>query len=100
MPNLTRKSLREASKRTKIVDDPDHPGQPKDVSPLALVRSREEVAKLLKQAEVNKSRSLDDDVEYLIAYCQAVQDVVAWLTDATAQRPWLIELGEEVVNES
>ena len=92
---ITRKSMNAAAQRVKIVDDPDHPGQPKDISPLIVVRSRAEVDGLALQALAVKAYAKETKDGELDAYCLAVLDVVGWLTDAKAQRPWLAK-GESI----
>ena len=98
MPNLTRKSLREASKRTKIVDDPDHPGQPKDVSPLALVRSRDDVEHIRRVIAGLKETSAEGQAAW--EYWDGFEHGLRWLLEVDSNSPLTGLLEKEVVNES
>lgn len=87
---LDRATIARNTVKTKIVDDPDHPGQPLNIAPANIVRLQHEVDKLKAQAERLK---VENDELGLNPFCEGVIATLEWLQDKDAQRPWLVDNG-------
>ncbi len=82
---LTRAELAKHTIRTKIIDDPDRPGQPLDVAPVIAVRLKHEIAELRAQAEAAQKEAAPTDRGG--AFATGVLATLDWLLDPDKPDP-------------